>query len=142
MGIKKCPKCSEVKEHSLFYRNSSAKDNCSPYCKVCSNFRTTSYAKENKDKIQPKLVGYALKRRYGISVNDYEELLKLQDFKCKICGTDKCKSGRNFAVDHDHITGRVRGLLCSACNQGLGNFKDSPELLQKAIKYLNENFRH
>jgi hypothetical protein len=139
MPTKRCPKCGETKEHSDFYRNSSAKDNCSPYCKVCSNLRTTSYAKENKDKIQPKLAGYALKRRYGITVEDYEAMLITQDYKCAICGTDKCSSGRNFAVDHDHTTGKVRALLCALCNKALGSFKDNPVIIQSAIDYLKKH---
>lgn len=137
MADKKCPKCNEVKDHHLFYKSKTSKDGCSSYCKKCQNLRTTSYARENKQKIPT--AGYALKRRYGISSKEYENLLTQQNYKCIICDIDKCKSGRNFAVDHDHVTGKIRGLLCSACNTGLGQFKDSPELLQKAIKYLEKD---
>lgn len=105
---------------------------------MCCNLRTTSYARENKDKIQPRLTGYALKRRYGMTVDDYEAILVKQEYKCAICEIDKCQSGRNFAVDHSHGTGKIRGLLCSACNQGLGNFKDKTEFLKKAINYLDK----
>lgn len=139
MGAKQCPKCGETKDYSEFYRNKSSKINCSPYCKVCSNLRTTSYARENKDKIQPKLGGYALKRRYGITVDDYASMMETQQYKCAICGVDKCPTGRNLAVDHCHTTGKVRGLLCSLCNKGLGSFKDSTESLEKAIEYLKQN---
>lgn len=135
MSVKRCPSCGETKEYSLFYRNKHSKINCSPYCKVCSNLRTISYARENKDKIPT--MGYALKTRYGITSEDYEKLLIKQEYQCAICCTDKCSSGRNFAVDHCHVTGKVRGLLCSNCNTSLGGFKDNAELLQKAIKYLN-----
>jgi hypothetical protein len=138
MESKICPSCKEEKSYFLFYANKYSKINCSSYCKVCSNLRTTSYARENKDKIQPKLGGYALKRRYGITVDDYSKMMEDQNYRCAICLTDKCQSGRNFAVDHNHKTGKVRALLCSACNQGLGNFKDSPELIQKAINYLEK----
>jgi len=135
---KVCPKCKEEKSRSLFYKCKTSKINCSPYCKVCSNLRTTSYARSNKDKIQPLLAGYALKRRYGISVEEYEALLINQNYKCAICSIEQCPSGRNFAVDHNHTTGKIRGLLCSNCNTSLGRMKDSKQLLQKAIEYLEK----
>ena len=138
VSLKRCPKCKEEKEYKEFYKCKTSKINCSPYCKVCSNLRTTSYAKENSDKIQPKLVGYALKRRYGITVQEYENILKMQNYGCAICGTTECSSGRNFAVDHCHETGKVRGLLCAACNTSLGKFKDSVYILQNAIRYLEK----
>lgn len=83
----------------------------------------------------------AIKRRYGISLEDYNILLKNQDYKCGIC---KCtentlkQSNRKlrFYIDHDHKTGKVRGLLCHNCNHGLGNFADNVESLQNAINYL------
>lgn len=140
MGTKVCPKCKEEKPYSLFYKCKSSKINCSPYCKVCSNLRTTSYAKDNKGKLQPKTVGYSLKRRYGITSDDYVALLEKQHYKCAICRLDQCKTGRNFAVDHCHATGKIRGLLCSACNVGIGNLQDSVDLLEKAIKYLKEKY--
>lgn len=136
-GHKYCPKCSTNKPVLEFYNSKSSKDKHSSYCKKCQNLRSTSYARENKDKI-PTL-GYTLKRRYGITTKDYEQMLIKQEFKCAICGTLKCPSGRNFAVDHDHTTKKIRGLLCSPCNTGLGQYQDSTELLQKAIKYLKEN---
>ena len=139
MELKTCPKCKEIKPFSEFYKCKTAKNGCSPYCKVCSNLRTTSYAKQNKDKIQPLLAGYALKRRYGITVQDYENMLLAQNKQCAICGTTECSSGRNFAVDHCHTTGKIRGLLCSACNIGLGKFRDNPEVIKKAIEYLKQN---
>lgn len=137
MATKLCPKCGEHKEYCLFYKNKHSKINCSPYCKVCSNQRTTSYARDNKDKINPKLFGYSIKRRYNLSVEEFESLLISQKYMCAICETTRCSSGRNFAVDHCHTTGKIRGLLCSSCNTGLGQFKDNKLLLQKAINYLD-----
>lgn len=136
MAEKRCPKCTQTKDHSLFYRSKTAKDNCSSYCKVCQNLRSTSYARENKDKIPT--IGYSLKRRYGITADDYANMLDKQNYSCAICKTSQCETGRNFAVDHCHTTKKVRGLLCSSCNIGLGQFKDNIELIEKAIKYLNE----
>lgn len=134
---KVCPICKEAKPYSAFYKNKLSKINCSAYCKPCHSFRSISYARENKDTIPT--IGYSLKRRYGITSLQYEEMLKKQDFKCAICGTEKCSSGRNFAVDHCHTTKKIRGLLCSPCNTGIGQLKDDVSLLKKAIEYLEHN---
>lgn len=85
---------------------------------------------------------YDVWRRYNISYSQYLDLLEKQDHKCAVCG--KQESGlkkhsnkkRDLAVDHDHNTGMVRGLLCSRCNTGLGLFNDSTETLKQAIRYL------
>jgi hypothetical protein len=81
---------------------------------------------------------YNLKANYGISVEKYEHLYSEQSGKCAICSGD-CPTGKRLSVDHDHETGEVRGLLCSSCNNGLGRFKDDPELLRKAGDYLEIN---
>ena len=82
---------------------------------------------------------YHLQRRYGISSEQYDEMLKRQDHKCKICGSENPKgNGNRFAVDHCHSSNRVRGLLCQECNQGLGKFNDDISLLSRAITYLND----
>lgn len=79
-----------------------------------------------------------LKRRYGITPEDYDSMLEAQEGLCAICGGG-CKTGRRLAVDHDHETKAVRALLCAACNQGLGNFADSPETLEAAARYLRSH---
>lgn len=68
---------------------------------------------------------------------DYESLLSICP-GCAICGKlpGKTNGGRPLAVDHDHKTGRVRGLLCENCNNGLGRFKDNPAFLREAVGYL------
>lgn len=134
--VKRCPTCGETKPAEAFYRSKYSKYSCSSYRKRCQNLLSTSYARENKDKIQPLLRGYSIKRRYGLTVQDYEAMLRRQGFRCAICGTEECATGRNLAVDHCHTTGKVRGLLCANCNRGIGSLKDSEELLQRAIEYL------
>ena len=92
-----------------------------------------AWAKENPEKIRIFKRKDKLKK-YGLSLEEFEHMAKQQDNKCLICGGP----GRNdlLCVDHDHITGQVRGLLCSNCNTGLGMFKDSIEVLKKALEYL------
>jgi len=73
----------------------------------------------------------------GITPDDYKKMLEGQNGKCAICGAIESHSkGHRLAVDHDHETGKIRGLLCHNCNVGLGNFKDSPDLIRSAIEYL------
>lgn len=83
-----------------------------------------------------KLRNSDLKKNYGITVDQYEKMFKDQNGLCAICfGTSVVK--RRLCVDHNHITGKVRGLLCDRCNFGLGHFNESEKLLLKAIDYIN-----
>lgn len=70
-------------------------------------------------------------RTYGLTAEEYEDLLVKHDYRCAIC-----KSPSKLNVDHDHMTGKVRGLLCRHCNYGLGHFRDKPEILRQAALYL------
>ena len=81
-----------------------------------------------------------LKAQYGLSLDDYSELLTKQNNKCAICATSESdhQSGR-FLVDHNHDTGEVRGILCNSCNSGIGFFNDDKEKLSNAIKYLDRD---
>lgn len=83
-----------------------------------------------------------LRRSYGISWEEYSRMFDSQEGTCKICKSalvlHSPKAGTNTAnVDHCHTTGRVRGLLCNRCNQGIGYLQDSPELLRQAAEYLD-----
>jgi hypothetical protein len=82
-----------------------------------------------------------LSRAYSISHKDYENLEEKQEGKCAICGSEGFiinKYGfKKIVVDHDHETGKVRGLLCHNCNRGLGLFQDSSDFLRKAANYLD-----
>lgn len=86
---------------------------------------------KNKEIIKAK----DLKRKYGLSKEEYYLLKEKQDNMCAICKI----SNRRLAVDHCHITGKIRGLLCLNCNTGIGQLKDSVELLESAINYLKIN---
>jgi hypothetical protein len=78
-----------------------------------------------------------LRRKYGVTTDEYDEMLAEQGGVCAICRGINL-SGRRLAVDHDHETDRPRGLLCSTCNTGIGGLKDDPELLIAAAAYLME----
>jgi hypothetical protein len=92
-------------------------------------------------KMRPEaFCGYELKKRFGLTKEQYDEMYGLYGGKCAICGRQEEATIRGskirLSVDHCHETGAIRGLLCSFCNRALGGFKDSPELLESAKNYL------
>jgi len=98
-------------------------------CKSCSSLESKRYGEENR--VRRTLY------RHGMTVGQYDEILSVQGGGCAICGTtDPGGQNGRFCVDHDHSTGRIRGLLCNMCNWGLGQFRDDVELMTSAIRYL------
>ena len=108
-----------------------------------------AYAMENKDKIAERKHNYhqkyyqerkliykdrKLKYQYGISLKDFEYLLVKQGSQCAICGNPLLD--KTTVIDHDHLSGKIRGILCRLCNIGLGSFLDNPYVLNKAREYL------
>jgi hypothetical protein len=79
---------------------------------------------------------YILRKDYGITIEEYNALFEKQKGACAICREHQSKLSRPLAVDHDHKTGKVRGLLCDKCNHGLGQFKDSYDSLMAAANYI------
>lgn len=95
------------------------------------------WRKENKEWVKDRGFKKHLISSYGITIDDYLEMHESHAGLCGICGQPE-KNGRRLSVDHDHDTGAIRGLLCSLCNRGLGQFKDSVPLLCRAIAYLTK----
>lgn len=93
-----------------------------------------SYNKARKEKNRC----WNLRNNYGISLEEWEKLFQLQGSKCKICETETPPS-MGWHTDHNHKTGKVRGILCHLCNTGLGKFKEDIEVMKKAIGYLEED---
>lgn len=82
---------------------------------------------------------YRLKKKYGMTVAAFEAMLKAQDERCAICGIPHSEAARGgLHVDHDHATKKVRGLLCTNCNKGIGCLMDDPGLLAAAVLYLTD----
>lgn len=86
-----------------------------------------------------KILSARLRRDFGISLEDYQTMLAKQGGVCAVCLKPE-KTKRRLAVDHDHNTGKIRGLLCRDCNTSLGKLGDSPEILRRAAAYLENNF--
>jgi hypothetical protein len=131
---KYCGRCDRDLDISNFNKHSGTKDGYQTQCKECIKEQRQEWAKDPLKRRKRKLMS-----KYGLTLEDYDNMLKAQDYKCKICGTEdtRNKSYKFFPVDHCHRTGKVRGLLCDYCNVGLGRFEDDPKRLKKAIEYLN-----
>lgn len=136
-------KTGELGEPKRRVLNAHAPTNSCSLCKLekpTSNF----YTSHGGTRLQPYCIPCFLVKsrereyfkKYGITVPEYEAMLAKQGGKCAICDGD-CRTGQRLSVDHDHVTGAVRGILCKRCNTGLGYFNDRPELLVRASGYLS-----
>jgi hypothetical protein len=133
---KSCTKCKTVKPREGFPLNSRNPRLLTSICRDCSNqYKDPDYYKKNRDKSIKTSRASMLRRTYNITESEYDKMLKEQNEVCKLCG--KPPSKKRLAVDHCHKTGKIRGLLCSFCNTGIGMLKDDVVLLQKAIEYLS-----
>jgi ATP-dependent Lon protease len=109
-----------------------------PNIKEKQNKRDIEYYNNNKEKKKLYRIKHSLKYKYNLTVNDFNELLQLQFNKCGICEKDLMDEKK--CIDHDHITGKIRGILCDYCNKGLGMLWDTHSSLLKAVKYLEKEF--
>lgn len=143
---KSCSTCGDVLKLECFYSNPGQKTGYSSVCKKCHSKAGKEYRKrpevikKNKKKSKEwyennkeKIKDWELQNKYGITIEQYNIMIKSQDNKCIICE----KEDKLF-VDHNHDTGKVRGLLCHFCNAGLGCFRDNINNLKQAIKYIEE----
>lgn len=135
LEIKLCVKCKVEKTTDSF--PSCRKNSLSTiyyihsYCKSCHSSRVSAFNSKNKLN--------RLKSAYGLTVDQYEQMLHDQNYSCKICNKHKSKQNKNLSVDHCHKTGKIRGLLCDCCNRGIGLLRDDAKILQSAVSYLLEN---
>ena len=120
---KVCTKCGQLKSIRDFYKHPETKDGLDPRCKNCHRKECAEsrrvYDKTKKGK-RSKFKAH-LKYKYNITVDEYDSMFEEQNGVCKVCGLPEIN--RRLAVDHDHKTNKVRGLLCSSCNVQLGWFE-------------------
>jgi hypothetical protein len=154
---KRCPKCSEAKPVSEFYRNLKRRDGLYGYCKKCSDGQSSSWKKRNASAVKQMRVRSklrdpnryrraAIKSTYGLTESAYEAMLVAQNGKCAIqsCGKHlrsifhgRSQDRKSLAcVDHDHVTGRVRALLCNRCNYVVGCVEKHGDIVSDAHAYL------
>lgn len=132
---KTCTKCGEERPVEQFLKRESGRAGVRPECKGCQAEYQKGYRRVIRGAIQRR---YSLKKHYGITVEQYNEMFSAQSGKCAICDTHATDlpSPGILCVDHDHDTGVVRALLCGLCNKGIGIFKEDQFLLERAISYL------
>jgi hypothetical protein len=147
--MKTCIKCKLSKAEVNFPAHRTNKDRLNGSCRTCLNaykkkqwdkdpekfrrYKRLSYHK-NHDKNIELNRKWSLLLRYNLTLAQYSEMVAKQDGRCAIC---KQRTGKRLVVDHDHTSGRVRGLLCGPCNSGIGHLKDDYFIVKSAADYLS-----
>ena len=128
-GLRFCTRCEKFKDPDLFGKDSGAKDKKLSFCRECARGtrKGRSYSSSEKLTIH-------LKHLYGITAEEYAQMLEQQQGVCAICNRPPGK--RRLHVDHCHKTGKIRGLLCLRCNRVLGFMRDDPQLLHAMADYV------
>jgi len=136
--MKICSKCKIEKSLDEYHKRANRPCGVRSQCKKCY----LEYPKKLKRR-DNYMRNYDLNKQYGIDIDEYNLMFENQKGCCKICNKHiselNSKHKKNLCVDHNHETGKVRGLLCDKCNRGLGLFCDDENLLYKAMEYLNRN---
>lgn len=140
--VKRCSVCGTDYPATLAYfcTNKKRTDGMQGICKRCHNDETQTWRKDHPiraKEINKKSQLRKALRKLGMTENDFDTLLREQNNKCAICGSDPPQNRTTrLHIDHDHATGTHRGLLCPDCNTALGLLQDSPIILTAAIEYL------
>ncbi len=160
-----CTKCKEFKIFSEFHKCKRASSGFRERCKCCTSIENKGWKKKNAlkckednakwylkntDKHKQKrdvywaskkdrMKDWRLQKTYKINISEYDALLNKQNMCCAICERHQTEFQRRLAVDHDHETGEIRGLLCHSCNTGIGSLKDDYRMLDKASQYLKRS---
>ena len=163
MDQKPCRICGRIQPLESFHRAAGMRDGHRNECRDCfreiararyradpekakaavkrwqqeNSERLNAYRRERnaKPEVKRRLRDGYYRRTYGVSADEVDEMLRRQGGGCAVCG-DKPERLASMHLDHDHEAGRLRGLLCLSCNQGIGKFRDDPDLLRAAADYL------
>ena len=151
---KQCTKCLKNKDLDQFTKDGSNKDGLRSKCRSCRSIESKEWQKLNPQRTSitcakwyknnpDKVKDRTLRRKYGITIEIFNELLLSQNNVCAICEQPetaldpKTKQPRLLAVDHCHMTGKVRGLLCTGCNAALGFLKENQDRALRLAQYIN-----
>jgi len=145
--MKSCRVCNIEKPRTDFVRNKAFSSGFDTICLICSREKVKQWRKNNPEKRKLQLKRESgkdynhnkhLKATYGISRDVYLEMFNKQNGCCAICNKHQINFKRRLHVDHNHITGKIRALLCNLCNSMIGTSQEDPEILTNAIKYLEK----
>lgn len=146
IGCKWCPSCQAIKPFGDFPKHRSRKDGVASRCKPCSSKASIESARRHPEKHRASMRKWrennpkshrpgVLKRLYGMTMPEYQVLLVSQAGRCAIC-TRPPTDDKLLHVDHNHVTGKVRGLLCQQCNHAIGLLQDDRAVIQQALNYV------
>ena len=148
MQEKLCRICKETKPLSKFHKSKRHSSGVKNECAECTNEYLRKHYRKNyqgTEKFKRKNTNYHYKRKYGIEYNEYLQMCEERNNRCDICGIEKVSAGNqsrgskdHLVLDHCHETGKIRGILCQECNQGIGLLKDNTQNFKNAIKYLEK----
>ena len=134
--MKLCRKCNNLLNTDSFWKNKNCSDGLQPYCKSCHYGAVKKNLEgPNRKKYLDLRKNRHLVKTHGITLEDYNKKLKSQGGVCAICFEPPKE--RALAVDHNHVTGNNRGLLCGNCNRAIGLLKDNPTIARSAADYLD-----
>ncbi len=149
-----CSKCRQEKDAGEFCIDHYRGGKLHPCCKVCDAKAIKKYKIAHHDKVLAKLKEWQRTphgkeivtrlnrqkqvRKHGLELTDYDRLFAAQLGRCAICGQPE-KAGKCLSIDHNHATGQVRELLCSACNRALGLIRENPQTLVGMIRYVEKH---
>ena len=152
MNTKSCLKCGVKKPFNEFWKCSKSKDGYAARCIKCKKEDHAKWERDNPDKAgegqrrwktkHPEKYKEVtrrgnLKRYNGMTIEDYDELYQKQKGCCPICKKHSTELGKVFHVDHNHITGKVRGLLCNRCNVALGMLAENIDNAKMMVQYIS-----
>lgn len=132
---KVCSACRRELPLTAFGKNRSAKDGLANQCHDCLKDSRRKWRESNPELHRSRHI----KGRYGIALRDYLALLEATNGKCPVCGKPPTPPHDRFDLDHDHVTGRVRGPLCRPCNLALGGARDDPAILRAFADYIERH---
>lgn len=136
-GMRECTGCKEVLPTYAFYAHSQRPGTTHSQCKKCENAATIKRTKANPERTSRYSRKSRIKTQYGLSWDDFQKIVSTQGGACPICKNQlDFNANRRVHIDHDHATGKVRGVLCNWCNSGLGRFKDNARWLDAAAQYI------
>ncbi len=137
-GLFECMKCHEMKRRNFFYPLSKYSTKLMSYCRACiGDMRQQDYLKRAEIERAQNAVS-RLKRKYGMTLEDRDRMLDHQQDCCLACLREFRYASQTDSphIDHDHTTGKVRGILCGSCNTALGHGRDNPSILRRLATYV------